>query len=70
MRKLLSGYLNTFLLSTYISRELSKFETIQIAKNYIRSLNDMLAETDTYYSNNQSQQQQQHNNDNNEFYVS
>ena len=27
-------------------RELSKFETVQIAKNYIRALNQMLAEDD------------------------
>ena len=33
-------------------RELSKFETIQIAKNYIRALNQMLAQ-----ANNQSNQQ-------------
>jgi len=38
-------------------RELSKFETIQIAKNYIRSLNEMLEETDYYFT---QQQQQQH----------
>lgn len=31
-------------------RELSKFETIQIAKNYIRSLHELLAQTDPKYS--------------------
>ena len=29
-------------------RELSKFETVQIAKNYIKSLNDMLIEAQNY----------------------
>ena len=35
-------------------RELSKFETIQIAKNYIRSLNQMLVQTDNLYRTQQS----------------
>jgi len=46
-------------------RELSKFETIQIAKNYIRALNEMLSETDPYFDGDgnaspRQVQQQQH----------
>ena len=33
-------------------RELSKFETIHLAKNYIRSLNDMLLEAEATTSSN------------------
>jgi hypothetical protein len=33
-------------------RELSKFETIQIARNYIKALNQLLVQTDPNYVNN------------------